>query len=101
MLVVISQAARFSVSRFVQVLVWGESRLLNPISPSSTELNFNRDLTQFLDQVSDALFTNPNDRDARAISPDPDIDSVQAALGQDCSSECRELFASLVQERSR
>jgi hypothetical protein len=82
-------------------LVWGESRLLNPISPSSTELNFNRDLTQFLDQVSDALFTNPNDRDARAISPDPDIDSVQAALGQDCSSECRELFASLVQERSR
>jgi hypothetical protein len=83
------------------VLVWGESRLLNPISPSSTELNFNRDLTQFLDQVSDALFTNPNDRDARAISPDPDIDSVQAALGQDCSSECRELFASLVQERSR
>ena len=81
------------------VLVWGESRLWNPISPSS-EVTFNRDLTQFLDQVSDALFSNSNDRDAHAISQDPDIESVQAALGQDCSNECRELFASLTQDRS-
>jgi hypothetical protein len=82
-------------------LVWGESRLLNSISPSSTELTFNRDLTQFLDQVSDALFSNANGKDSEVSSSDPDVASVQAALGQDCSNECRELFASLVQERSR
>jgi len=76
-------------------LVWGESRLLSPISPSSTELIFNRDLTQFLDQVSDALFSNATGKDSEVISSDPDVASVQAALGQDCSNECRELFASL------
>jgi len=76
-------------------LVWGESRLLSPISPSSTELIFNRDLTQFLDQVSDALFSNATGKDSEVISSDPDVASVQAALGQDCSNECQELFASL------
>jgi len=82
------------------VLVWGESRLWNPISTSS-ELSSNVDLSQFLDQVSDALFSSAGDKDARAVAPDPDIASVQAALGQDCSTECRELFASLMQDRSR
>jgi hypothetical protein len=82
-------------------LVWGESRLWSPLSPSSTESAFNRDLSQFLDQVSDALFSNANGRDTPESSPDLDVASVQAALGQDCSSECRELFASLAQERSR
>jgi hypothetical protein len=82
------------------VLIWGESRFWSPIS-SSSELSSSPDLTQFLDQVAAALFSNPNDKDADAVSPDPDMASVQAALGQDCSNECRELFASLMQDRSR
>ena len=82
-------------------LVWGESRLWKPISPSSTESAFNSDLSQFLDQVNDALFSNATGSNTRVIAPDPDVASVQAALGQDCSEACRELLASLGQERPR
>jgi len=81
-------------------LVWGESRLWNRTSPSSAELTSNSDLSQFLNQVADALFSETNVRDASVISPDSDVAAVQVALGQDCANECQELSANLMQESS-
>ena len=81
-------------------LVWSESRLWSPISSSSTESAFSTDLSQFLDQVSDALFSDANGRAPRVSPPDSDVASLQAALGHDCSDECRELFAGVGHEPS-
>ncbi len=69
-------------------LMWGESRLwrLN----SASEQRLSSDVSQFLEQVSEALF------DAGSISEvgtsDADLASVQVALGEDCSDECRGVF---------
>jgi hypothetical protein len=81
-------------------LVWGESRLWNRTSPSSAELTSNSDLSQFLNQVNDALFGDTNARNGSVSPPDSDVASLQVALGQDCADECRELFANLMLEPS-
>ena len=79
-------------------LVWGESRIWSPNLPSSIELAFNSDLSQFVDQVTAALFSDANVRDASPSAPDSDVAALQVALGQDCADECRELFANLMLE---
>jgi hypothetical protein len=70
-------------------LMWGESRLWRP-NPSS-EQALNGDVSQFLEQVSEAIFDRGS-REVETASSESDLASVQVALGENCSAECRELF---------
>ena len=70
-------------------LMWGESRLWRP-NPSS-EQSLNGDVSQFLEQVSEAIFDRGS-REVETASSEADLASVQVALGENCSAECRELF---------
>jgi hypothetical protein len=70
-------------------LMWGESRLWRP--DSSSEQTLSGDLSQFLEQVADAIFDRGS-REVETASSESDLASVQVALGENCSAECRELF---------
>ena len=70
-------------------LMWGESRLWRP--DSSSEQTLNGDVSQFLEQVSEAIFDRGS-REVETASSEADLASVQVALGENCSAECRELF---------
>ena len=70
-------------------LLWGESRLWRP-NPTS-EQTLNGDVSQFLEQVSEAIFDRGS-REVETASSESDLASVQVALGENCSAECRELF---------
>jgi hypothetical protein len=71
-------------------LMWGESRVWRPSSPSGQTLD--NDISQFLEQVSEAIFNAGSVREAGTALPDSDLASVQVALGENCSAECQELF---------
>jgi hypothetical protein len=71
-------------------LVWGESRLWRP--DSSSEQILSGDVSQFLEQVSEAIFDRGSIREVDTASSEADLASVQVALGENCSAECRELF---------
>jgi hypothetical protein len=71
-------------------LMWGESRLWRP--DSSSEQRFSGDVSQFLEQVSDAIFDGGSVGEVEPTSSDSDLASVQVALGENCSDECRGLF---------
>ena len=71
-------------------LLWGESRLWRP--DSSSEQILNRDVSQFLEQVSEAIFDRGSIREVETTSSESELASVQVALGENCSAECRELF---------
>ena len=71
-------------------LMWGESRLWRP--DSSLEQRFSGDVSQFLEQVSDAIFDGGSMGEVEPASSDSDLASVQVALGENCSDECRGLF---------
>lgn len=71
-------------------LMWGESRLWRP--DSSSEQRFSGDVSQFLEQVSDAIFDGGSMGEVEPASSDSDLASVQVALGENCSDECRGLF---------
>ena len=71
-------------------LVWGESRLWR--SESSSEQILSGDVSQFLEQVSEAIFDRGSIREVETASSEADLASVQVALGENCSAECRELF---------
>ena len=71
-------------------LLWGESRLRRP--DSSPEQIPNGDVSQFLEQISEAIFDRGSIREVEAPSSESDLASVQVALGENCSAECRELF---------
>jgi hypothetical protein len=73
----------------VIALMWGESRLWQP--DSSSEQTLNGDVSQFLEQVSEAIFDRGS-REVETASSESDLASVQVALGENCSAECRELF---------
>jgi hypothetical protein len=79
-------------------LLWGESRLWKLYSPSSSEQAVSADVSQFLEQVSDALFDGGNIRDVEANSPESDFASLQVALGENCSDDCREFFSTALDE---
>jgi hypothetical protein len=69
----------------------GESRLWRPNSGS--EQTQRDDISQFLEQVSEAIFDGGNVREiATASPPASDLASLQVALGENCSDECRELL---------
>jgi hypothetical protein len=74
----------------VIALMWGESRLWRP--DSSSEQTLSGDLSQFLEQVSEAIFDRGSIREVDTASSEADLASVQVALGENCSAECRELF---------
>jgi hypothetical protein len=71
-------------------LLWGESRLSRP-DPSSEQIA-NGDVSQFLEQVSEAIFERGSIREVETASSESDLASVQVALGENCSADCRELF---------
>ena len=71
-------------------LMWGESRLWRP--DSSSEQRLSSDISQFLEQVSDAIFDSGSMGEVEPSSSDSDLASVQVALGENCSDECRGLF---------
>lgn len=71
-------------------LMWGESRLWRP--DSAPEQRLSSDVSQFLEQVSEAIFDGGRIRDVGIASSDSDLASVQVALGEDCSADCRSLF---------
>ena len=70
--------------------VWGERRLWRP--DSSLEQGFSGDVSQFLEQVSEAIFDGGSTREVESPSSDSDLASVQLALGENCADECRGLF---------
>ena len=72
------------------VLMWGESRLWRP--ELSSEQRFSGDVSQFLEQVSDAIFNAGNIEAVDPTSSDSDLTSIQVALGETCSDECRGFF---------
>jgi hypothetical protein len=71
-------------------LALGDSRLWRQSPPSEQALN--GDVSQFLEQVSEAVFDRGSIREVEAASSNSDLASVQVALGGNCSAECRELF---------
>src|SRR4029450_13288449 len=76
----------------VIALMWGESRLWRP--DSSSEQTPSGDLSQFLEQVSEAIFDGGNIREVETSSSESDLASLQVALGENCSDDCRGLFNS-------
>lgn len=71
-------------------LVLGDSRLWRQSSPSGQALN--GDVSQFLEQVSQAVFDGGRIRDMENTAPESDLASLQIALGESCSEECRGLL---------
>src|SRR5215831_15238982 len=69
-------------------LLWGERRLSRP-HPSSEQIA-NSDVSQFLEQVSEAIFERGSIREVETASSESDLASVQVALGENCSADCRE-----------
>lgn len=72
-------------------LVLGDSRLWRPNSSSDQALN--GDVSQFLEQVSEAVFDGGRIRDIENTSSESDLASLQVALGESCSDECRGLLS--------
>jgi hypothetical protein len=70
--------------------LWGESRLWRP--DASLEQRFSGDVSQFLEQVSEAIFDGGSTGEVEPPSSDSDLASVQVALGENCADECRGLF---------
>lgn len=73
---------------FALLLIWGEIRLLPTQSPLQAA-----DLSDFIQQVSEALFPPAALGQTEVAPADNDFLYVQNALGEDCSAECRQLVA--------
>jgi hypothetical protein len=84
---------------FAALLIWGESRLWrSDLSPSSARLATN-DVSDFIEQVSEALFPAEALGQTEVPSTDSDFVSLQNALGENCAADCQELFAELIDDR--
>jgi hypothetical protein len=84
---------------FAVILIWGESRFVRSnLSQPSAQLAAN-DMSDFIEQVSEALFPAEALGQTEGAPADSDLVSVQNALGEDCSADCQELFADLINER--
>jgi len=84
---------------FAVALIWGESRFLHSNLPESSEQLASSDWSQLLEQVSEALFPAEALSQTEVTPAGSDLVSVQNALGENCSSDCQELFAGLINER--
>jgi hypothetical protein len=75
-------------------LMWGESRRPD----SSSEQALNGDVSQFLQQVAEAI-DGGTTKDVRSPSSDTDLATLQVALGENCSDECRDLSENFTARR--
>jgi hypothetical protein len=81
---------------FAVVLIWGESRLLHSnLSQPSAQLAAN-DLSDLIEQVSEALFPAEALGQTEFAPAGSDLVSVQNALGENCSAYCLQLLARLI-----
>jgi hypothetical protein len=84
-------------------LVLGDGRLWrqNP----SPEQALSGDVSQFLEQVSEVVFDGGRIRGIENMSSESDLASLQVALGERCSEECRGLldnsFATNTKEKTK
>jgi hypothetical protein len=79
-------------------LMWGESRLWRSEAPSEQTLN--GEVSQFLEQVAEAIDGGAM-KDVETASSDGDLAYLQVALGEDCSDECRRLFENAFSAHTR
>jgi hypothetical protein len=80
---------------FGVLLIWGEIRLVASESLTSLQAD---DVTDFIQQVSEALFPAAALGQTEVAPADKDFVYVQNALGEECSSECQEFVAGLKNE---
>ena len=73
-------------------LLWGERQLWLTSAPPS-EQALNNEIAQFLEQMSEALFDGGTIRQIETVSSESDLASIQVALGEHCSDECKEIFS--------
>jgi hypothetical protein len=73
-------------------LVWGE-RQLWLTRPQPSEQALNREISQFMEQVSEAIFDGGTIREMETLSSESDLASIQLALGEHCSDECKGIFS--------
>jgi hypothetical protein len=72
-------------------LVWGE-RQLWLTKPQPSEQALNREISQFMEQVSEAIFDGGT-IEIETLSSESDLASIQFALGERCSDECKGIFS--------
>lgn len=77
----------------VIALVWGERGAWRADRSVLSEQVLNSEISQFLEQVSEAIFDSGKIREADTASSESDLASVQIALGENCSAECRQFFS--------
>lgn len=74
-------------------LGWGQSWVWRAdslaLSPRASDI----ELSQFLDDVSEAIFAGTNVRTTSAASSDSDFALLQVALGESCSYECEQVYS--------
>jgi hypothetical protein len=75
-------------------LLWGESRLWRTNRSPLSEQALNSEISQFLEQVSEAIFDSRNIREAETALSESSLASVQIALGENCLDDCRQFFSS-------
>lgn len=74
-------------------LVWGERGTWRASRSLSSEQVLNTEISQFLEQVSEAIFDSGKIREAETALSESNLASVQIALGENCSAECRQFFS--------
>ena len=84
---------------FATVLIWGESRLWHSNLSQPSERPAANDMSEVIEQVSEALFPAEAFGQTEVTSTGSDLVSIQNALGENCSADCQELFAGLINER--
>ena len=84
---------------FATVLIWGESRLWHADLSQPSARPAANDMSEVIEQVSEALFPAEAFGQTEVTSAGSDLVSIQNALGENCSADCQELFASLINER--
>lgn len=74
-------------------LVWGERGTGRASRSLVSEQVLNTEISQFLEQVSEAIFDSGKIREAETALSESNLASVQIALGENCSAECRQFFS--------
>lgn len=74
-------------------LVWGEKGTGRASRSLVSEQVLNTEISQFLEQVSEAIFDSSKIREAETALSESNLASIQIALGENCSAECRHFFS--------
>jgi hypothetical protein len=73
------------------LMLWGGSWIWRTHPPATSELTSSGELSQFLNEVSDAVFTHHNVSRTTATS-DFDFVLLHVALGESCSEACQKFY---------